>query len=53
MFLNNTDFNFFAKIIGGNYVFVVQVLIALTLQATLTCFTGTPINHFPLNLPFL
>ena len=26
---------FFAKIIGGNYVFIVQVILALTLQATL------------------
>ena len=29
---------------GGNYVFVVQVVLALTLQATLTCIKTTNPN---------
>ena len=37
--LKNTGFKFFAKIMGGNYVFVVQVILALALQATLSVST--------------
>ena len=35
MFLKSTGFKFFAKTMGGNFVVVVQVALALTLQATL------------------
>ena len=36
MNLNSTGFKIFAKIMRGNCVFVVQITLALTLQATLS-----------------
>ena len=34
-FVKSTGFKFFAKIMGGNYAFIAQVILALTLQVAL------------------
>ena len=46
MFLKSTGFKFFPIIMGEKYVFFVQVILSLTLQATLIHISILILRHF-------